>query len=825
MAKKTQIAQYNFSQGEVSSYVEARPDVAKRYNGARTFENFWAFPEGGAFRRPGTIYIAEVPDSSKFTLAVPFEFSISDNFIVEFSNLKFRFIKNRALLGAPYELASPYVEADLRDIHYEQSNDFLFLTSLNAALDVQKLARVTDTNWSVANFNADPPPSFDADEDLAVPGAAGANTGDGIKFRVGTDQFLAGDVGRQIVAGVGRAVITSITGTGDGPRQVTVNVLDAFTQTIAAGPANLTSVGTLVTSVAHGAVAGNAVILTGGAQSGEIRMIVAPVAADTFTIDAAFSVDQGVGVAWNKISAFAASGWLLHLAPQVTMDVDKKEPIGTTVALLAGAASLRSSYVGKFIKILGGAIKITAVATTTTGTGVIKSVLSDATTANPAAVAAGAWRLQEASWSSTRGRPRTVRTHGGRLDFGGTIAQPNTLWGSSLDDIYNFATGSLATDAYEYTFRTGSQNAIQWLLSLTSLYIGDAKTEYFARGQGVDRPIGGDEIPYTAKVAENGSMHVQPIVVDNAILMLHHFGRSVIALSYSIDSSPDASSFAPQEVTVFARQIADMGFAVHRPVYVRTPNSIIFFPLNNGQLAGLTFKPRQEIQAWARTKTRAGDSIESIAANHEDGQTRQVIYQIAKRTINGATKRYWEYYEDNSAVVSSRGWGSLQTDCAKVGTILSGATTITGLSHLATETVDVILGSSFIGQKTVSAGGVVTLDASESPTADTVYEVGLHYDSTLTTLRPNIPNETTEGFKRSWPIAMVRLENTIGGKLNGKPLKKQEGGARMFTGLAKMENLETDDPYDGALTITQDQPYPMTVLGVCGKITYGDDIG
>jgi hypothetical protein len=141
-----------------------------------------------------------------------------------------------------------------------------------------------------------------------------------------------------------------------------------------------------------------------------------------------------------------------------------------------------------------------------------------------------------------------------------------------------------------------------------------------------------------------------------------------------------------------------------------------------------------------------------------------------------------------------------------------------------TETVDVIIGDNFIGQKTTSAAGVITLEGEEIPEADTFYEVGLHFDSTLTTLTPAIAGEVTEGLKRSVPIAFVRVKNTIGGKINGKALKRQEGGARMFTGRLKMENLETADPYSGALTITQTEPYPMTVLGLAFKCAFADDM-
>jgi hypothetical protein len=264
-----------------------------------------------------------------------------------------------------------------------------------------------------------------------------------------------------------------------------------------------------------------------------------------------------------------------------------------------------------------------------------------------------------------------------------------------------------------------------------------------------------------------------------------------------------------------------MKFAQHPPAYYQIPNSIIFFPMENGQLATLTFKPRQEVAAWARTVTDG--IIESVAiVPHENGQG-MTVYLIVNRTINGATKRCIEYFEDNDSTVSARGWGSLQTDCAVTGTLLAGATTIP-VAHLEGATVDVIIGGSAMTQKVVT-GGVITLETWELPEADTTYEVGLHYDATLTTLRPSIPNEVTDHLKRIVKIAFIRLKNSIGGTVNGLPLKRQSGVgvAQLFSGLARMENLETEDPMDGALTIMQPQPYPMIVMGVTQQIAFADE--
>jgi hypothetical protein len=306
-------------------------------------------------------------------------------------------------------------------------------------------------------------------------------------------------------------------------------------------------------------------------------------------------------------------------------------------------------------------------------------------------------------------------------------------------------------------------------------------------------------------------MHVQPIVAQSAIIFLQRFKQKVYELSYSLE----ADTYAPKNRTLLARQIGSAKFSQHAPAYAQEPNSIIYFPLENGQGGGLTYNRDEDVMAWARIK---GDwLVESFGViPHPDGDRHQV-WAIFKLTINGQTKRHVVYFEDNSSEMSARLWKELHTDCGKVGTIVAGATTITGLSHLEAKTVDVIIGDSYVGQLVVTGGQITGLEA---PGADTTYEAGLHYDSTIQTARVAIPNVVTEGIKRHWINAVVRLKDSIGGKINGKALKPTS--PRLYSGL--QEVAPTDWDHDGFLTIVQDQPYPFQVLSVAGTVEFADEI-
>ena len=54
------IAFTNFTAGELSDRLDGRVDLQKYFNGCKTLENFVVHAHGGATRRPGTQFVAEV---------------------------------------------------------------------------------------------------------------------------------------------------------------------------------------------------------------------------------------------------------------------------------------------------------------------------------------------------------------------------------------------------------------------------------------------------------------------------------------------------------------------------------------------------------------------------------------------------------------------------------------------------------------------------------------------------------------------------------------------------------------------------------------------
>ena len=91
---------------------------------------------------------------------VPFEFSTTQAYILEFGNLFVRVYKDNGQVrsgGKPVEVATPYTEADLFDLKFCQSADTLYIASREHA--PRKLTRSSHTAWTLSTISFSGAPS------------------------------------------------------------------------------------------------------------------------------------------------------------------------------------------------------------------------------------------------------------------------------------------------------------------------------------------------------------------------------------------------------------------------------------------------------------------------------------------------------------------------------------------------------------------------------------------------------------------------------------------------------------------------------------------
>jgi hypothetical protein len=218
---RTTLALTSFVSGELGAKLDGRTDFTKYGTGCKELKNFLVHPQGAATRRVGTQFIAEVKSSAAKTRLIPFEFSTTQTYILEFGNTYIRFFKDKGQIldsGSAYEISSPYLTAELFDIKFSQSADVMYIVHPNH--ETMKLSRTGHTNWSLTEVDFTDGPYLEPNDTTTTLTPASASTGTGVNITASAvtginsgSGFLATDVGRIISFNSGLAKITARTST------------------------------------------------------------------------------------------------------------------------------------------------------------------------------------------------------------------------------------------------------------------------------------------------------------------------------------------------------------------------------------------------------------------------------------------------------------------------------------------------------------------------------------------------------------------------------------------------------------------------------------
>tara|TARA_X000000950_G_scaffold89649_2_gene112792 strand:+ start:1574 stop:3325 length:1752 start_codon:yes stop_codon:yes gene_type:complete len=144
----------SFTAGELSPRMEGRTDFSKYFSAGTLINNFVVQPHGPVTRRPGTHFISEVKNSANNTRLIPFSFSTTQTYILEFGDQYIRFYKDSGQIvsgGAAFEISTPYLHTEVFDIKFAQSADVMYLCHKNHA--VRKLSRTGHTSWTLTTVD------------------------------------------------------------------------------------------------------------------------------------------------------------------------------------------------------------------------------------------------------------------------------------------------------------------------------------------------------------------------------------------------------------------------------------------------------------------------------------------------------------------------------------------------------------------------------------------------------------------------------------------------------------------------------------------------
>jgi hypothetical protein len=468
------------------------------------------------------------------------------------------------------------------------------------------------------------------------------------------------------------------------------------------------------------------------------------------------------------------------------------------VTLTASANVFNSSHVGQYINAMPqGRAKIVQYVSPT-----VVNATTEFPFFNTGVIANGDWELEtgyEPVWSVSRGYPRSVTFHQGRLYMAGSKSRPSTIWGSRAGQFFEFdPVEGFDDDAVEATLDTNTYNAIIDIVSGRDLQIFTTGGEFYVAQQGTD-PI----TPSSFTVSTAGRNGTKPGVrvqlLDAGTLFVQRQGKALNEVSFS----DTQLTYITSKISLLSGHLlkSPKRMALRKAVDTDENDLLIITNEQDGTLAVYSLLRMENVIAPSEYVTTNGQFLDA----NVDITT---IYTVVKRTINGVIQYYVELF-DNSVL----------TDCCKTG----GAASSITASHLVGQTVNLILDGLVQANEVVGAGGSISIPRSSTAS----YEVGLPVAVEARTMPVDlkIQTGTRVGFKKRIVEVNAMVYETQHLKINGieVPFRTMDTAGILdqsipdFTGTKTLHGI-LGYTAEGKISITQIYPLKFTLLGMEYKI-------
>lgn len=505
-------------------------------------------------------------------------------------------------------------------------------------------------------------------------------------------------------------------------------------------------------------------------------------------------------------ATWTASAITFDSIPKYAFTLTVTNPSGTLtpsavsgkITLTASASVFTSGSVGQYVNAIPqGRAKIVKY---NSGTSV--DAITEFPFFNTSAIANGSWEYEagyESVWSVSRGWPRTVTFHQGRLYFGGSKTRPSTVWGSKVGIFFDFeSTEGLDDDSVEATLDTNTFNAITDIISGRDLMIFTTGGEFYVPQQGLE-PITPTSffVSTTGRAGSKQGIRVQQL--ESGVLFIQRQGKILSEIAYS----DTQLTYLTSKISLLSGHLLKnpTRMALRRAVDTDENDLLLITNSTDGTMAAYSLMRSQNVIAPSEFVTAGGEFLDV-------GVDLTTIYTVVKRTISGTAQYYVERFDS-----------TLLTDSAKTGGVASTAS----MSHLVGKEVNVLLDGIVQANQTVPGGGTVTFPRASAST----YEVGLPITVQATTMPIDlkIQSGTRLGFKKRIVEVNALVYETQNMVINGIeiPFRSFDTAAILdadvpdYTGTKVLHGI-LGYSNEAKITITQSAPLKFTLLGLEYKV-------
>ena len=638
--------QHSFNAGEVSPLLLGRQDLQKYGAMLAACYNAVVLAQGPWTRRSGTAFITQTKHHAKASRLMPFQFSITQTYVLEFGETYIRFFTQGGILTLATQAITGITKANPAVLTYSGADTYSNGDRVYVQ-DVVGMTQVNNREFVVANVNAGANTFELTDSD-------GANV-DSTAYDTYTSGGVVGEI-YEVVSPYDDTELASlrVVQSADtlyilhpsyAPRKLVRNSATSFTLSVIVftdGP--YATINQTTTTLSPSAATGT-VTITASAATGINNN------QGFLSTDVGRKIRMFEGTAWGygTISAFTSTVAVTMIVEQTLTNTNAK--INWRLGLWSDNTGFPRC--GTFFEdrlVLGGQ------------------------TGYPQYLALSKTQLYE------NYAPSAVD---------GTVANDNAI---------------------VVAMNSADVNGVRWIRdNERGLLVGTGRGEWWVKASTLGEALTPSNVSAKPST-RHGSEDIEPVNASRAVLFTQRAGRKVRELTYVFESdgfkAPDMTLLAehitsPAIVeTVYQEQPQGVMWAR------RSDGALLGFSYERDQEVSAWHL--HELGGFSDAGATAIPVIESECVVPAADEDRDELYMIVKRYINGGTKRYvelmtklWETTDDQE--------DAFYVDCGWTQTDSPATDTVTGLWHLEGQTVGVYVDGLRHPNETVT-NGKITLD-------------------------------------------------------------------------------------------------------------------
>jgi len=433
-------------------------------------------------------------------------------------------------------------------------------------------------------------------------------------------------------------------------------------------------------------------------------------------------------------------------------------------------------------------------------------------------------------WTAIKGWPRTATFHQGRLWFGGSRDKVNSIWGSVVNDFFNFSVGTGQADESVFdTLDTDQYNEINGIFSGRNLQVFTAGGEFYNSSK-IITPSDSSWLRQTSY----GAKKEKPISVDGSTLFVDSSGRTIRQFMWSFNEdsyiSINASLLSSHLLTDVKSMATIRGTATDLSDFVYVVNE-------DGTVAVMNSMRHEDIKGWTQWTTQG--TFEDVAV------VDKVAYFLVKRNTDVYIEKLTEgTHTDHNVMIEGTKPEEFNVSFSSDNVVFGSdnvvyADTALGVpvSTITTNYKEAlltpILSFKVIADTSIQGNADFIIDGTDLNHVDISrdaysIEVGLDYDVVVKTMPLNVntsENGAIVDLRKRVNRVILHLNESLGVFVMHNYLSDRQfpvvldTAPEPFTGLHEIYLFGYTDRLV-EVTITQQNPLPFILLGIDSEIEH-----